>query len=309
MSYPPPGGHPPPPGYGQQPQQPGYPPQQGGYAPQQPLQGQQPGYPPQQPGYGATPPPPIPPPAPPSGGGGVLGKILGSIGGVVLVGVIAVVYFVFGGGGSSDDTDPNNDTLDAEQMEAAEAAEVGDCMADALSAETDDLVVPCDDPNAFWSITQVSSDSGAEVDIMGELTDQQIPVDICGQEVAGWQLGETWKSYQYVYTESVEGLGGPVDYLYCVEAIEQEDANGRLPVTPTTGSCFDDSTDGWWTVDCASPDALYEVIDSEVVDPPAAMTQDEVNAALGGCPDAHYYPWPVEDVDGNVNGILCVVDI
>ncbi|WP_211234771.1 hypothetical protein [Glycomyces arizonensis] len=314
MTYPPPGGNPPPPGYGQQPQQPGYPSQQGGPVPQQP------GYPPQQPGYGQQqpgyPPPPQPggygappPPMPPAGnkGGGATAKILGAVGTVVVIGIV-IALRVFLGGDSSDDTDPNNDTLNDDQVEAAEAAEVGDCMADALSSETDDLVVPCDDPNAFWTITAVSNDSGAEVDMSGELTDTQAVIDLCGEEVMGWELGQLWKSYQYVYTESVEGLGGPVDHLYCVEAIEKADDQGRMPITPDVGLCFDDSTDGWWSVSCDDPNAVYEVINSEVVSPPVEMTQEESDAELGGCPDANYYPWPVTGVEGKVWGILCVID-
>ncbi|HLU26961.1 MAG TPA: hypothetical protein VKZ65_00885 [Glycomyces sp.] len=302
MTYPPPGANPPPPGYGQQPQQPGYPPQQGGPVPPPPP-GQQPGYPPpQQPGGYGAPPPPMPP-AGGSKGGGVLGKILGAVGAVVLVGVVIAIRAFAGG---SDDTDPNNDTLDREQMKAAETAEVGDCMADALSSATDDLVVDCDDPNAFWTITEVSDDSGAEVDIMGELTDPQLVVDICGQAYMGWEIGQLWKSYQYVYTEQTQGLGGPVDYLYCVEAIDKQDERGRTPKVPDTGECLNDDQ-GFWTVDCSSTEALYEVLNTQSYDPPAEMTETELQSELGGCAESSsFYPYGLYGVDDLVYGAMCI---
>ena len=64
-----------------------------------------------------------------------------------------------------------------------------------------------------------------------------------------WAPGELWKSYQYVYTEEIAGTGGPVDYLYCVEAIDKEDADGGRPITPDIGDCTDDTLR---TFDCSS---------------------------------------------------------
>ncbi|GAB3229307.1 hypothetical protein GCM10027447_22440 [Glycomyces halotolerans] len=325
MTYPPPGGNPPPPGYGQ-PQQPGYPPQQGGYAPQpqQPGYGQQPGHPsgqpqqpghgaPQQPGYGQQPgfggqppagPPPVPPPPPKGGSGGLVAKILGVVGAVVVIAAIGIVRFVMTDDGGSDDSNTST-TLDDEAVEAAEAAQVGDCMSDALSAATDELVVPCDDPNAFWSITAVSDDSGAEVDSMGALTDPSLAEAACGQEYMGWQIGRLWKSYQYVYTKDVAGLGGPVDYLYCVEAIDKADADGRTPRVPDVGDCMDD-TDGFWTVDCSAASAYYEVVDSQSYDPPVEMSESDLQSEMGGCPDAEYYPYGLYGADGLLYGALCI---
>lgn len=304
MTYPPPGGQPPPPpGPGQPPQQPGYPPQQGEYPPQQ----SQPGFPPPPPmGHGA--PPPMPP-APSGGkGGAFLGKILGVVGVIVVIAIVIAVR-VFTNSDSGGDTDTaTSTTLDDEQMEAAEAAEVGDCMADALSVETSDLVVPCDDPSAFWTITEVSSDSGAEVDIMGELADQQPVIDVCGQDAIGWQVGRLWQNYQYIYTEQYSGMGGPVDHLYCVEAIDQADSEGRTPKVPDTGECMND-TDGFWTVDCSAANAVYEITATEQVDPPAEMTNTEIQESLGGCPGGDYYPFALYGADDLVYGLMCANNV
>src|SRR5699024_2573805 len=138
-----------------------------------------------------------------------------------------------------------------------------------------DLIVPCDDPSAFWTITELSSDSGAEVDGMEQLTDQQPVIDLCGQEVIGWQIGELWRDYQYVYTEQYSGMGGSVDHLYCVEAIDQADAEDRVPKVPDTGECMND-TDGFWTVDCTAANAVYEITATEQVDRPTDMTSTEI---------------------------------
>jgi hypothetical protein len=313
--------YPPPPGYGQQPQQPGYPPQQGGYAPQQQPYGQpsQPGFSaPQQPGYGAPqqpgfPPPQQPgnpygpPPMPPTsggGGGGLVAKILGGVG-VLVIGIVIVIVRAFAGDSGGSDSDSTDTTLSDEEMDAAEAAAVGDCMSDATATAGADLVVPCDDPAAYWTITQVSDDSGAEVDYSGALTDPSVAGTVCGAEYMGWTPGALWKSYQYVYTEEISGTGGPVDYLYCVEAIDKEDADGGRPVTPDTGSCTDDSLR---TFDCSNTLALYLVDEVETYDPPVDEASFDSTTALGGCPNSDYYATPVTGGDGLVYLAYCSSD-
>ncbi|MEU6857409.1 hypothetical protein AB0B28_00830 [Glycomyces sp. NPDC046736] len=314
--------YPPPPGYGQQqPQQPGYPPPQqpGGYAPQ-PSQPQQPGYgqqPPQQPGYGAPqqpgfPPPPgnpygAPPPIPPSGNsGGGWGKKIGGIAVVVVVAVgIAIFRSVLSG---SDDNDSGSDTtLTDDQVEAAEAASVGDCMSDATAVGSD-LIVPCEDPAAFWTIKDVASDPGFEIDIMGEVSDPAVPISICGEEYNASTPGQLWLSYQYVYTETYEGAGGPVDYLYCVEAIDKEDADGKRPVFPNTGDCTDNWSTGYWTIDCSLPAALYVVDDVEIYDPPIEESAFDYTTAVGGCQNSGYYAQALYGGDGLIYAGMCTSD-
>ncbi|MEV3936024.1 hypothetical protein AB0K52_08630 [Glycomyces sp. NPDC049804] len=316
--------YPPPPGYGQQPQQPGYPPQQpGGYAPQpqQPYgQPSQPGYgAPQQPGFGAPqqpgyPPQPggspygAPPPMPPTsggGGGGLVAKILGGVGVLVIGVIIVIVRALANDSGNDSDSTGTDTTLSDEEMDAAEAAAVGDCMSDAAASVDADLVVPCDDPTAYWTITQVSDDSGAEVDYSGQLTDPSIAASVCGQEYMGWTPGELWKSFQYVYTEEISGTGGPVDYLYCVEAIDKEDADGGRPVTPDTGSCTDDTLR---TFDCSNPLALYVVDEVETYEPPVDELSFDSMTAVGGCPNSEYYASPVTGGDGLVYLAYCRSD-
>lgn len=248
------------------------------------------------------------PPAPGGKGGGFLGKILGAVGIIVVIGVvIAVRIFTNSDSGGDDDT-AESSRLDDQQVEAAEAAEIGDCMADALSVETDDLVVPCDDPNAFWTITGISDSSGAEVDFMGNLTDQQPVIELCGQEAVGWQIGRLWQQYQYIYTEQYAGTGGTVDQLYCVEAIDQADPEGRIPKVPDTGECMND-VDGFWTVECSADNAVYEITATQQVDPPAEMTNTEIQESLEGCPGGDYYPFALYGSDDLVYGLMCADNV
>ncbi|MEU6247097.1 DUF1720 domain-containing protein [Glycomyces sp. NPDC047010] len=335
MTYPPPSPYDPnqAQGYGQPPQpgsQPGFGSQpQPGYGSQpQPGYGSQPqpgGYGAPPPPYGATPPPPpgfpppqqpgpygAPPMPPPNRGGGIGAKVLSVIG-VIVVGIIVVVVkaLIRDAGDSNDanndSTDSSTDTvLTDEQMDAAEAAEVGDCMTDVTGSG--DMVVECSDATAFWTITLVSDDSGAQVDMFGDLTDSSVGGTVCGEEYLGWTPGELWKSYQYVYTEEVEGLGGPVDYFYCVEAIDKEDANGGRPATPNTGDCTDGTL---LTFDCSNTSALYVVDAVEVYNPPIDELTFDYTTALGGCEGSDYYATPVtveESFTSNVYMAYCSSD-
>lgn len=300
MSYPPPNSYDPNQAPGQQPlgqpSQPGYgvPPQPGGgYS----VPPQQPGFPPQPGGPYGAPPPPMPPAS--GGGGGLVVKILSGAGVLVIGLAIVIVRSLSSSDSSSDSSDTATEmatetatdtVLSDDELEAAEAAAVGDCMSDAAASATADLVVPCDDATAFWTITKVSDDSGAEVGILGELTDPSIAASVCGEEHTGWTPGELWKSYQYVYTESIAGAGGPVDFLYCTEAIDKEDADGGRPITPEAGACTDD---GLRTFDCSNPAALYVVDDIETYDPPIDQLDFDQTTALGGCSGSDYYATPV----------------
>ncbi|WP_112137704.1 single stranded DNA-binding domain-containing protein [Glycomyces dulcitolivorans] len=293
-------GQPSQPGFGA-PSQPGYsaPPQPGGYS--APPQTSAYGVPPQQPGF---PPPPgspygAPPMPPPTGGGGngLLAKILGGVGAVVIGIVIVVIRALANDSGDSNDTandtatDTATDTtLSDEEMEAVEAAEVGDCLSDAEVDVTADLVVPCDDPAAFWTITKVSDDSGASVSILGDLDDTAPVAEICGQEYLGWTPGVAWQSYQVVYTETIEGAGGPVDFLYCIDAIDKEDSEGGRPIVPDVGDCTDGTLR---TFDCSNALAVYVVDDIETYDPPVDELSFDYTTALGGCPNSDYYATPV----------------
>jgi hypothetical protein len=343
VTYPPPNPYDPnqSPGYGQpsqqpygqpsqqpydQPSQPGYgvpsqpgggfsaPPQQPGFPPQAGLP-PQPGFPPTPEGpYGA----PLPPPMPPaSGSGGLIAKIL-SVVGVLAVGLVIVVVRALNNDSTSDTTTTADETAAEPTTEAAvetaipeeegavvNPAAVGDCMSDAAEGTSTDLVVPCDDPTAFWTVTKVSDDSGATHSPLGGLDDPSIADSVCGHEHMVWTPGEIWRSYQYVYTESFEGLGGPVDYLYCVEAIDKEDADGGRPVTPDTGSCTDDSLR---TFDCTNPLALYVVDDVETYDPPVDELSFDSMTAVGGCPNSEYYASPVTGGDGLVYLAYCRSD-
>jgi hypothetical protein len=330
--------YPPPPGYGQQPQQPGYPPQQGGYgapqpqqpygqpsqpgygAPQQPGYGapQQPGYPPQQPGnpYG---PPPIPPGA--GGGGGfgnfaketgkgILWRVLAGVAVLLIAGGVIVYNMVVKGDSASEALDHLDDN------KLSPAAAEGDCMIQdweasdtSLDDPTESLIVPCDDPTAFWTITTVDDSIETETDAMGDVADFTEFTTMCGEEILARTPGQLWKDFYYIYT-----VGDYyIDYAFCLEAIDKADDLGQTPRTPDVGQCFNDADD-WYTVDCGAADAYYEVTDVLAVDPPAAMTQTEIEARLTECTGGDSYTWlnqkstssiDIDTTDNPVTTIYC----
>lgn len=312
VSYPPPNSYDPNQAPSQQPfgqtsQQPlGQPPQPGYGVPSQPGGGysvppQQPGFPPQPGGPYGAPPPPMPPAS--GGGGGLLVKILSGAGALV-IGLVIVIIRALSSDSSSDSSDTATEavteiatdtaTLAEEEVEQAKAASVGDCITDS-TVTVSDLVVACDSPTAFWTITKVSDDSGAEVSIMGGLTDPSIAASVCGDEHMTWTPGELWKSYQSVYTETFEGAGGPVDFLYCVEAIDKEDDDGGRPITPDVGDCTDGTT--MRTFDCSNANAAYVVDAIENYDPPIDQLDFDSSTALDGCAGSDYYATPVTGGD------------
>jgi len=322
--------YPPPPGYGQQPQQPGYPPQQpGGYAPQpqqpgygapqQPGYGppQQPGYPPQQPGnpYG---PPPMPPGAPGGGfgdfaketGKGLLWKIVPAVLAVIGLGI----WFLIRLGGADGDVGQAVDDLDDADSSAGVAT--GDCLSSwemTFSTTADplaELVVACDSADALWSVTSVHEDvDDIRADASGVAEDLAPITALCGEEVLSYQFGQTWKDFNYV----VDSTGGMLNYLICVESIDKPDASGRTPRMPDVGDCFNEDYDGWYVTDCAS--ASYEVTATIPIDPPVAMTDDEIFAAGEGVCGAEDYYFSIyqltdpaaTEVTGSepVTGVLC----
>ena len=178
---------------------------------------------------------------------------------------------------------------------------VGDCMYE----ETDldgKWKVDCADPAAFWSVVAVDAEDPVTI-ADAKVADYAQAEAICGDMIRFSVPGEIWTSYNYIYDTET----GLTDQFFCLQAINVPDAEGRYPKTPGLGDCFDDDED-WTTVDCASEGALYKVTDAEVIDPPVAMTEEEINARLGGCPDSENYPWPMTWRD-LVSGLICTEDL
>ncbi|WP_091027409.1 Hsp70 family protein [Glycomyces harbinensis] len=178
---------------------------------------------------------------------------------------------------------------------------VGECMYE----ETDlgeKWTVDCDDPAAFWSVVKTDSENPVTI-VDASVADYTQAEAICGARVGFRTPGELWTDYNYIY-DTATGL---TDQFFCLQAIRVADEQGRLPVVPGVGDCFDDDEE-WTTVDCASEGALYRVTDAEVIDPPAAMTEEEIQGRLGGCPESSSYPWSMEWRD-LVSGVICFEDL
>ncbi|MCD0443524.1 hypothetical protein LO763_07770 [Glycomyces sp. A-F 0318] len=310
-----------PPNYGPSPDQPQTP----GYGYQSPYGGGQTPYgsQPQQPSYGGG--QPYGQPTSPYGGGPVLppeppGRNLGLIGGIVVgatvlvLGAVLLVTLNLRGDGE-DIADGGEKTSSAEASEEAtspqedptteEAAgsEVGQCLPYSPTIAGDGLaLVDCSDATAFWTITAQSYDVDAEVDAEGNLVDSQVAYDLCG---AGWGAvypGGAWQTWHTVYSSGV------LDSLYCYEATGAADPEDpdKTPVIPDTGDCFDDS-DSWWTVDCGSGSALYEVQSTVTYDDPVPMSKEELDAEGLSCGTDWYFS--IVDFEDNVLALLCANDL
>ncbi|HLU28930.1 MAG TPA: hypothetical protein VKZ65_10865 [Glycomyces sp.] len=297
--YPPPGAGQPPPGG-----VPPYPP--GGQGPVYPG-GQGPGGPGQPPGgpvYGPG------PPGPPRKSRTGLIAVIAVVGAVLLVVAVVLIVTNLREGEESEPGALEDTSEEATEPSPTEPETTGpptteEAVGLCLPAEPQiagysfDLSTPCDAPEAFWRITAAADDTGAAVDQEGMLADVQVAYDLCGEEHGSFQLGEPWKDWYFTYDEATSN----VEELYCVEAVGNPDEEGRTPVTPDTGACFDDS-DTWWTVPCDSDLAMYEVVDTITVDPPEEMSTEEANEASTPCSGGEFF-WQVKNVEGLTTAILC----
>ncbi|WP_026923338.1 hypothetical protein [Glycomyces arizonensis] len=193
---------------------------------------------------------------------------------------------------ADDVTTPEDDTT----TPAGDDGEIGQCLPYEPVIVGDGLeLTDCDDAEAFWKITNQSYDIDATVDDEGNLESNQVAYDLCGEDYATSFLGEPWTNWHWVYSS------GSVDSLYCIEALGNPDDEGRLPYTPDTGDCFDES-DQWWTVPCDSDLAVYKVVDTVVFDEPQDL-DDDAAAEAATCGGEYY--WEITDVEGLTTAILC----
>lgn len=295
------------------------PPQPGGYPPGGPLQpgGYPPSGPPQSGGYPPSGPPPTGgytyqwapqgPPPKPHRTGLIVGII--AIAAVLVLGGLALIALNLtrdqdepSASESQTETGEDEARPDLEgQEEPGIAGAVGSCLPfePVLIGVTVDLTTSCDSAAAFWEVTEASDTVDVTANADGTISDPQPVYDICGAEYARFDLGERWKDFYFTYDETTRA----VEEFYCVEAVGNPDDQGRLPVTPATGDCFDDS-ERWWTVPCGDAGALYVVVDTVQVDPPAVMTVDEADAASAPCSGGAYL-WQVTDIEGRTTAILC----
>ncbi|MBO3732164.1 hypothetical protein [Glycomyces niveus] len=199
----------------------------------------------------------------------------------------------------SGDAEPRPDVEGEEEPGIAGA--VGACLPfePVLIGVTVDLTTSCDSAAAFWEVTTASDTVDATVNADGAISDPQTVYDVCGPEHGRFDPGELWKDFYFTYEDATRSVAE----FYCVEAVGNPDELGRLPITPDTGDCFDDS-ERWWTVPCGDGGALYTVVDTVHVDPPAEMTVDEADAASAPCSGGAYL-WQVTDIEGRTTAILC----
>ncbi|WP_100445079.1 hypothetical protein [Glycomyces xiaoerkulensis] len=250
---------------------------------------------------------PAQPPEDPPRRGRLIGAIVLGLA-LLAFGAVLLVTLLTGEDEEDPIADPTTDTESpAEETETpteeptteADDRFAGRCLP--YEPQVDDrqveVLASCEDDEAFWEITDWSEDVDTSVDDEGGLADNQPAYDLCGESSGVFELGEPWQDWYYVYDSATGGI----DYLYCIEALETADEDGRIPVVPDEGDCFDDSNE-WWSVPCDSDLALYEVVGTVEYDEPRELSDDEAaeEATCGG--DLY---WQVTDVEGRTSAILC----
>ncbi|GAB3226567.1 hypothetical protein GCM10027447_16880 [Glycomyces halotolerans] len=247
---------------------------------------------------------------PPKRGGGRTGLIIGIVIAVVLLLAAAVAAFLMLSGDDEEPSAIETTTAEAEETTGAEeettgpppiAEAVGACLPQepTLRDNTFDLTTTCESDEAFWTVTAADDSVEATVDEEGRLDDLQAAYDVCGEEYGRFAIGEPWTDWYFTYDSAT----GSVEELLCVEALGNPDEQGRLPITPDTGDCFDDS-DTWWSVPCDSEPALYEVADTIEFDQPRDLSAEEAEEASSDCSSGELF-WQITDVEGLTTALLC----
>ncbi|WP_112135016.1 hypothetical protein [Glycomyces dulcitolivorans] len=218
-----------------------------------------------------------------------------AVGGVGLAAAIALsgCGILEDAGSDTDSTDVSGDQVDA----VADAA-AGDCLPyEVLSDDPAVFDVDCSGADAFWSITNIVADPGLTA-AGGDLTDTQAIYDTCGEEVGAYLPGKPWTDWNMIYDVTT----GNVDYLFCIEALDQPNAEGKTPVTPDTGSCMSSTDTEWYQVDCADATADTTVTEAVTFDT-ADWAAPDVEGAAAACAGVYY---ELSDQFGRTSGILCV---
>lgn len=219
-----------------------------------------------------------------------------AVGGVAFAGAIALT----GCGildAASDDTDSTE--VSGEQFDAAADAAAGDCLPYEVFSEDESVFsIDCSGEDAFWTITSITADPGLTA-TGDDLTDTQAVYDACGEENGANIPGQPWTDWNMIYDPTT----GELDYLFCIEAIDKPNAEGKTPVVPTTGDCLSSTDVEWFKLDCADPAADTTVTDAIVFDA-ADWAAPDVDSAIASCPVSSY---EVMDRTGAfTTSVLCV---
>lgn len=252
------------------------------------------------------------PPEPPKRNLGLIGGLVVGATVLVLGTVLLITLHLRGDGtdGAQEGTTAQETTAEATSpaeattTEEEPAVEAGQCLPYDSEISGDGFtLVDCADATAFWEITAQTYDvTGIAVDDEGRIPDRAVVDDLCGAEWGLLVPGQTWTTYDYVYSS------GTLDSLYCLQATGAPDPAeaGHLPIVPGVGDCFYQS-DRWWTVDCGSDLAAYEVVDTIDYEEPVQDISDDQASADGANCDSDWY-WKVTDGDGRTSALLCADD-
>lgn len=163
------------------------------------------------------------------------------------------------------------------------------------------LVVPCEDPTAFWSVAWADDTVTGTVDANGMIDPATLPQPCTGDTVED-EIGVPWRSLMTDYDPDTQAL----NFVACLEAIDRPDEQGRTPVEPDVGDCAEQDGDSgaFWTVECPDSGPRLEVVGIFNLDDPDA-TEDELVALAGTqCPGVSALS-TITDAAGNAIAVRC----
>ncbi|MEU6857920.1 hypothetical protein AB0B28_03445 [Glycomyces sp. NPDC046736] len=233
-------------------------------------------------------------------------ETFGPIRRVLAMGGLAVAAAAaLSGCGFLDDagTDTDEGEVSNAQLDAAGDASPGDCLPEeVLASDGKTFAVDCSGAEAFWTITAIEADPGVTAS-GGDIADTQAIYDVCGTEVGAQLPGKPWTDWNMIYDQTT----GSVDYLFCVEAIDQPNAEGVVPVVPSAaGECFSSAEWNFGTFPCDSPAVDSTVVQVVEIDQAEWETVDAETVAMEQCTgdDWTYYIGAVDQF-GRTAAVYC----
>lgn len=233
---------------------------------------------------------------PPAGGGPGMpppkpsgkGKVLGAVGGIVVLVVAAVVIF-----GAKALLREGADQINSESKGKTDIAEVDDCTTKFTNKYTTDAsdvkVVKCDSKDAFFQVVKREDNpSGSD------------------GEKAGDELCTGTKAADFIYME--DGSGG-LDWIICLDPINIETAEyGAMPAK--SGQCLSDNDEYFEIVDCGDGKAYLEVLTAEDNPDPSLTDGDSAFAAICDQNSTMYFTSESANDDvGPYEWFLCTVEV
>ncbi|MCD0445926.1 hypothetical protein LO763_20145 [Glycomyces sp. A-F 0318] len=163
------------------------------------------------------------------------------------------------------------------------------------------LVVPCEDPTAYWRAAWTDDSATGIVDANGKVDAAMLPRP-CTSDTVEEQIGLPWRSLLTDYEPDTRDLNA----IVCMEAIDRPDEHGRTPVEPDIGDCAEHDPDSgaYWTVACQADKPRMAVTGIVALEDPTADDDELVALANIECPGLTFLS-TITDSTGTPIAVRC----